>query len=417
MKAPTPIAFDDALRRLQQVAEGHARARSLQSGATETIALTSAYGRVLHGAASARAPLPGFTNAAMDGFALRAADLALAADAGLEIAGAQFAGPATANGCAPGRCIRITTGAPLPAGADTVVPREVVNESGNRMRLTEPMAAGANVRRAGEDVAAGAQIAAPGQVLQAADIALLAAAGVASVEVARAPRIALLVSGDELRPPAAELVRGAIHDSNTPMLASLFAGSGTPVSTSATVPDEPTRIAELLGSMAASHDLVVACGGASVGERDYLPELADALGSVHFWRVRVRPGMPVLCASIADALLLVLPGNPVSAFCMFHAFVRPALDRLHGRTQPRERLHARLAQALDKQHDRHELRRGSVSCDAEGVLRVVLHPRQGSHQLSGVSASNALVHVPADCRSLAADAPVLVEPYGAILAP
>lgn len=418
MRPPAPIPFDDALRLLREAALAHARHRlaELGAGAVQQVDTARSGGRVLARGVPAPMPLPGFDNAAMDGYALRAADLGLASAEGLAIAGERFAGVAMPLRLDAGTCVRITTGARLPAGADTVVPREIAAEGQGRMRVTEAVSPGAHVRLAGEDVAAGACLAAAGSVLDAARIALLAAAGVATVEVVRPPLVALLVTGDELRDPASTLVDGEIHDSNTPMLTQLFARAGIKVACMPPLPDDPAAIRAALLDAAAKHDLVVTCGGASVGERDFVPQLAADTGTLHFWRVRVRPGMPVLCASVGGALLVGLPGNPVSAFCGFHAFVRPALDVLGGRTEGPSLLHARLDAPLSKSHDRHELRRGLLRCGADAVLHVSLHPQQGSHQLSGVAGSNALVHLPAECRALDAGALVAVEPYGAILA-
>ena len=417
MKPPAPIAFHEARRVLREAALAQLRQRleSGGAGAVEQLAIGRAGGRVLAQAVTSAAPLPGFDNAAMDGFALRGADLEHAAAEGLAIVGERFAGPAERLHVAPRTCARITTGAMLPAGTDTVVPRENVEEIQGVMRLTTPVPAGAHVRRAGEDVAIGECLAAAGTVLDAARLALLAAAGVATVSVAMRPRVALLVTGDELRDPASALGPGEIHDSNTPMLGQLFAEAGIEVARLPPLPDDPTTIRAALLDAAAHHDLVVACGGASVGERDFLPRLAADAGTLHFWRVRVRPGMPVLCASMAGALLVGLPGNPVSAFCGFHAFVRPALAVLGGRSEPPALLHARLDAPLTKAHDRHELRRGLLRCAPDGTLHVVPHQRQGSHQLSGIAGSNALVHLPPESRALAAGTLVAVEPYGAIL--
>lgn len=418
VKPPAPIPFDQARRLLREAALVHLRQRleSGGAGAVEQLAIGRAGGRVLAQAVAASAPLPGFDNAAMDGFALRGADLGHAAAAGLAIVGERFAGPVERLHLGPGTCARITTGAMLPVGADTVVPRENVEEIEGVMRVSTPVPAGAHVRMAGEDVAIGDCLAAAGTVLDAARLALLAAAGVATVTVARPPRVALLVTGDELRDPATALGPGEIHDSNTPMLGQLFAEAGIEVARLPPLPDDPTTIRAALLDAAVQHDLVVTCGGASVGERDFLPQLAAGAGTRHFWRVRVRPGMPMLCASVAGALLIGLPGNPVSAFCGFLAFVRPALAVLGGRGEVPALLHARLDTPLSKAHDRHELRRGLLRCAPDGTLHVGLHPHQGSHQLSGIAGSNALVHLPPECRALDAGALVAVEPYGAILA-
>ncbi|HET6604192.1 MAG TPA: gephyrin-like molybdotransferase Glp [Xanthomonadaceae bacterium] len=409
MKPPPPIAFADALARITSVGA----ARRLPA---EEVTIGHALGRVLASAPLSLVDVPGFANAAMDGFALRLADLAAAPD-GLPVQGVRHAGAEGPVALAPGRCLRITTGALLPEGADAVVPLEQAQMSGDRMRPEATPAAGAHIRYAGEDYRLGQAIAEAGTQVDAPIVAAAAASGIACVHVHRAPRVAVVVTGDELRPAGARLEPGQIHDSNGPLLAALLAGEGIAAMPVLHAADRHEAVASALEQACAGADLVLCCGGASVGERDLLPGLLAEAGRLHFWRVSMKPGMPVVFAECGAALVLALPGNPVSVFATFLALVRPALDALQGRTQPRERLRALLDEPVDKRHGRHELRRGLLRCDGAGIVRVRAHPAQGSHQLHGVVQSNGLIHLPADLARVEAGEPVEVDRYGAILSP
>lgn len=378
---PTRIAVDEALDLLQQLAQ----ARRMP---IETLATARADGRVLAGDVAALVDLPGFDNSAMDGFALRQAD----AGAGrLRLVGEQFAGQAGAAPLGPGECVRITTGAPLPAGADTILIRENAREAEGWVSFDNAPAAGASVRRAGEDVRAGEIVLRAGSVLTAARIALAAAVGQGQLPVYGRPTVAVFATGDEIIEPGMALAPGQIYNANRDLLMARLRELGfTPVAWP-TLPDDPARIETMLGDAAAAFDVILTCGGVSAGEKDYLPALLARLGRIHFWKVRMRPGMPLLCGELDRALVLGLPGNPVSVLATFTAFVQPLLAALQGRSEPAQRWFAALDAAWDKRHERLELLRGNLYCDASGQLRVSPNPADASHRLRGAADSNALL--------------------------
>jgi molybdopterin molybdotransferase len=408
MTFPVGIAFDEALALLRQ--EGISRRLPI-----ERVALREARGRVLGEQLVAPMSLPGFDNSAMDGFALRAQDLAENGATRLRLVGTQFAGARVPLGVGAGECIRITTGAILPAAADTVAIKESSRVEGDVVLLAPGTVPGANVRRAGSDVESGDAIFDPGTTLGSAALGLIAALGLASVPVARRPSVAVFTSGDELRPLGSALGEGEIHDSNRVLLQALLAEEGIETLSWPALPDDAERIRAALSDAAEAYDLILTCGGVSAGEKDLLPQILRDHGRTHFWKVRMRPGMPVLFGQWGQALLLGLPGNPVSVLATFRRLVVPLLDALQGRADRAPPLYARLLECVAKSNARLEFRRARLSCDGSGQLGVRPHPAAGSHQQRGAAESNALMLLPEDCRELDVGALVEVEPYGAIL--
>lgn len=402
---PGRIGVDEALAILRRVASGRVPA-------PERIALRRAEGRVLAEGIVAPMPLPPFDNSRMDGFALRHADLAAAGSPPrLRIAGAQYAGAEPAQTLAPGTCLRITTGAALPAGADTVVIKEDVREDGGWVELAHPPAQGADIRRAGEDVAAGEPLLDAGRILTPARVSLLAALGMASVDVVPPPTVAVFTTGDELVEPGMPLPPGHIYNSNRDLLMGLLRQQGLEPTAWPTLPDEPERIRGQLEDAATAFDLVLTCGGVSAGEKDFLPDFLASRGTVHFWKVRMKPGMPVLFGERDRALFLSLPGNPVSVLATFLALGVPLLDGLQGRQEPRPRWHARLAAPWHKTHARHEFLRGRLRPGEDGILRVAPNAADASHRLRGAAESDALIVLPEGERAYAADEVVEILPY------
>ena len=399
---PQRIGLDEARAIVQALT-------ALRPRPTERIATEAAAGRILAQALCAPHALPTFANSAMDGYALRAADLPSTGDRSLRLIGRQLAGTAPAPAVAPGTCVRITTGAPLPPGADTVVIQERVRLEGDAVIVGAGTAAGANLRAVGEDFAADAEVLAAGRVLDPGALALLASFGVLEVSVHRRPRVAILTTGDELVPAAAVPGFGQLRDSNGPMLAALARASGAEVVAVRHVGDDAQATELALRELAAMADVLLTSGGASVGDADLLPQLAQRRGRVHFWKVRIKPGMPVLGAEIESALWFALPGNPVSTAATFVTLVRPALRHLGGR-EPSPMLYAVLAHAVLKPHARAEFLRGSLRCGADARLEFAAHARQGSAQLSGLAASDALGLIPEAEHELAAGSVIEVLP-------
>lgn len=360
----------------------------------EQVAVEMAAGRVLARPLLAEVALPGFDNSAMDGFAVRAADLDAHQPTTLHLIGEQFAGIDRGLALTPGGAIRITTGAPLPTGADTVVIKENARVTGTTVVLNPGTVHGANVRHRGEDLAAGAQALAAGIVLNPAQASLAAALGCAQLPVHRRPHVAVFSTGDELRQPGATLVPGSLYDSNTPLLHNLLADEGIAVAAGAHLPDAPQALRAALTEAAGACDLILSCGGVSAGEKDFLPALVAELGEVYFWKVRIKPGMPILFGRIGNALILALPGNPVAVLATFRTLVVALLDALQGRASLRPRWFARLHAPLHKDHARFEFQRGVLRCESDGTLWVDADAATGSHRLAAAANANALICVP-----------------------
>lgn len=381
---PTRIAYEEALA----VIRARACERKLDS---EFIAIKRVDGRVLAHEVVAPIPLPAFDNSRMDGFALRHADLAAGANIKLHIAGEQFAGLRVEATLAPGQCMRITTGAPIPVGADTVVIKEHVREHEGMLEVPPGVEPGADIRRAGEDVKRGDVVLEAGALLTPARISLAAALGIAAFSVSKRPTVAVFTTGDELVEPGLSLEPGQIYNSNRELLMGLLRNEGLEPVAWPTLPDDPARIEIALRDAASAFDVVITCGGVSAGEKDYLPALLGEHGDIHFWKVKMKPGMPMLFGQMDHALFLGLPGNPVSVLATFIALVRPLLDGLQGRVEPRVRVFAKLSTAWNKQHERLEFLRGLLDYGQDGVLRVRPNAADASHRLRAAAGSDALI--------------------------
>lgn len=401
---PTGIGFDEALRILRAVAAE----RQLP---TERLATARAHGRVLAADLIAPIDLPPFANSAMDGFAIRHADAPGAGQVELTCVGEQFAGRALGLRVGPGECVRITTGAPMPQGADTVVPQEHATVDQARVRIQAGMTPGANVRRAGEDVHAGDRVLECGCLLTPARVAIAASLGADQLELSTRPTVAVFTTGDELVEPGIPLQPGEIYNSNRELLLGLLRAAGLEPTAWPTLPDEPDRTRSMLQDAASGFDLVLTCGAVSAGAKDYIPALLQAQGRVHFWKVRMKPGMPVLFGELDRALLLGLPGNPVSVLATWLTLGRVLVDGLQGRSGRSPAMRARLTVSIDKSHARREFVRGRRYWGDDGVLHVEPDPATGSHRLLAAAQSDALIVVEEDVRELPAGALVDVLPY------
>jgi molybdopterin molybdotransferase len=401
---PTRVAFAQA----QSIIDAVARLHPMP---TESIALADAYGRIASRDVVSPMPLPPFDNSAMDGFALRHVDLGDASTSGLAIVGEQFAGPAIGRRIDAGECIRITTGAPVPEGADTVVTREMTRLEGGRVHIADPLRQGAHIRRAGEDVRPGDLVFTRGTVLTPARVSLLAAMGQAQVMVSQRPTVAVFTTGDELVEPGMPLRAGEIYNSNRALLMGLLRNEGLQPVAWPTLPDDPERMTSALLDAASSFDLVVTCGAVSAGEKDFIPGLLQSQGAVHLWKVLMKPGMPLLFGSMGRARVLGLPGNPVSVLATWLTLGRTLLDGLQGRAEPRELWRARLAEAFDKRHARREFLRGRLRSGADGSLQVTPEPADGSHRLHAAARSDVLIVLPEGERLFETGSVVDVLPY------
>jgi molybdopterin molybdotransferase len=368
----------------------------------ETVPLGEAVGRVLAEPARAAVDLPPFPSSAMDGFAVRAADLPGTLPVVAEIA----AGRPAPRPLAAGEAMAISTGGVVPDGADAVIPLEYVVQHGNTIEMEESLAPGAHVRPRGGDVVAGSVVAEAGVRLGAAQIGALAASGLAAVVCGRRPRVVVLATGTELAPLGAVLGPGQIYESNSLMLAAALAAAGADIETLPVATDDESAHRSAL-ERGLEADVLVTSGGVSVGPHDLVRRIEAELGVEEiFWRVAIKPGKPVSFGVRGETLVFGLPGNPVSSLVGCELFAKPALRALQGLGDPLPRFEPGvLASALRRNDARDELVRARSRVGPGGV---VLEPLSGqeSHMIVRSSAADALVHVPRGDGELAAGAVV-----------
>jgi len=377
---------------------------------SEDVPLDQALGRVLARPLVAGMDLQPWPNSAMDGYAFAATDLDLARGDGLKLAGTSLAGHPFTGTVEAGQCVRILTGAILPAGADTVVMQEQVLVEGPRVRLRTALRRGANVRIPGEDVRAGQIVLPAGSRLGPPQIALAAALGQAQVAVTRRPRVALFTSGDELTPVGKPLTAGAIYDSNRYLLRAMLQELGAAVVDLGIVADDPDAVRAAFAAARAQADVVISSGGVSVGDADYVREVFAQFGDIHFWRIDMKPGRPLAFGRLGETWFFGLPGNPVSTAVTFLQFVRPALCLLEGEpARPPLRLELPLLEALHKAPGRLDFQRGLLARDATGRLGVRSAGHQGSHVMSSLAAADCLMVLPAESGDLPSGSLVQVE--------
>jgi molybdopterin molybdotransferase len=370
------------------------------------LGLEAAEGAVLAAGATAATALPSFDNSSMDGYAVHAADIAAAtaeAPVTLPVTDQVPAGDTRAMTVAPGTCVRIMTGALMPAGADAVVPVELSDGGTGRARFSQPVAKGFSIRRRGDDVAEGDMLLSAGTRLGPAQIALLAASGHGSVLARGAPRVAVIATGNELIEPGSPLVPGQIWESNSYMLAAAVRQAGGSA-TRHRAGDDPATVLALIGELAAQADLLITSGGVSMGGEHDVVKAAlsgSGAGTLTFRKVAMQPGMPQGFGVVGpdQTPILTLPGNPVSAFVSFWLFGRPALDALQGRApQPVPPRRARLAGPVRSPQGRRSFLRGLLSPDGATVTPLT---GQGSHQLGALARANALIVVPEEVAAMA----------------
>lgn len=353
--------------------------------------LLDAVGQVLSEDVTAPRDLPGFDNAAMDGYAVQFADLAPGVE--LEVLGDIAAGAVASVHLRPGTALRIMTGAPLPAGADTVVPVEHTDGGTNRVRIDSDVALGAHIRRAGDDLAAGVLAVRAGTDITPRSVALLAACDRAGVLVHPRPRVAVISTGDELVVAGRPVGAGQLVDSNGPLLVAALRASGAEARLIGPVRDDAAAFSAALAEAAASSDLIVTSGGVSMGAYDTVKEVLSTAGGVEFAKVAMNPGMPQGCGRALDVPIITLPGNPVSTYVSFELFVRPVLRRLQGRSDhatPTRSAHTTAA--ISSPLNKRQFARGVVQ--GHDTLTVTPVQGQGSHAMGGLADANCLIVVP-----------------------
>jgi molybdopterin molybdotransferase len=355
---------------------------------SERVALPDAHGRVLAEDLTSAVDVPPFDSSAMDGFALVAGPARE-----LDVEGESRAGHPFEGELEPGTAVRISTGAAVPAAATAVIAVEHTSEADGRVSVEET-AAGANIRRAGEDLRAGDVVLGRGTRLGPAELGVAASVGRAELVCARRPRVALLVTGDELVQPGEQLGPGQIYSSNAFALAGQVAAAGAELVTRETVPDSAAGTHAALERALSGSDVVIASGGVSVGPHDHVKDALRELGvAERFWRVALRPGKPTWFGTRADVLAFGLPGNPVSAMVTFELFVRPALAALQGADPAVPSASATLDEPVARNSRREQALRVRLR-HADDGLHALTTGEQGSHMLTSMLGADALALVP-----------------------
>jgi molybdopterin molybdotransferase len=381
--------------------------------AVERVAIRAALGRTLAEDVISPIDVPGHDNSAMDGWAVRFADLAASSETTLARIGESFAGRPFAGEVRAGQAVRIFTGGVMPRGADTVVMQERATETPGGVRIAQGAVskAGQNRRFAGEDLKAGGVVFARGQPLNPAEIGMLASLGIGEVSVYRRLRVAFFSTGDELVPVGTPLAEGQIYDSNRYTIHGMLTRLGFDTLDMGVVRDVPEELERAFTTAAANADVVITSGGVSVGEADYVKTLLDRLGEVVFWKIAMKPGRPLAYGRIGGAHFFGLPGNPVSVMVTFYEFVRDALLHLAGRrdTPPLPMLKATLTAPIRKMPGRTEFQRAIVSRDDAGNALVRVTGDQGSGILSSMSRANCFVVLGTEVGNVDAGASVDVQ--------
>ncbi|HVQ75490.1 MAG TPA: gephyrin-like molybdotransferase Glp [Candidatus Binatia bacterium] len=392
-------------------AQQHILAQVTAVTPAEILPLGRALGRVV--AVDVRAPfdVPPADNSAVDGYAVAGEDIPAAATRSLEIVAEVAAGRVFSGALARGQALRIMTGAPMPAGADTVYPQEVVSRDGRVLGIG-PLARGANVRHRGEDVVAGAVVLTRGTVIRPQELGVAASLGLPQLGVHQQPRVAILSTGDEVAEPGEERMPGQIFDSNRFSLRGLVLAAGGHPIDHGIVPDRFEALQARLADAARTADIVLTSGGVSVGDHDLVKAVLEKAGRIDFWQVAMQPGRPLAAGRIDDALFFGLPGNPVASMLTFHLFVRPALWKLAGRRElfP-ARFRARALEAMAKKLGRREFKRGILGHDGAGWTVRTTGP-QGSGILTSMTLANCFVVIEEDDGDVTPGDAVWVEAFG-----
>ena len=396
------MPLEQALKQLQEAVSPTTQ--------TESLAIDKVLNRVLAEDVTAGFNVPAYDNSAMDGYALRAEDLQQ--NNQLKLIGHAYAGAPYDDEITQGQCVRIMTGAAIPAGANAVVMQENTQADNGCIRFNEQPKPNHNIRFAGEDIAAGATVLQQGKRLTPPDIGLLASLGCDQVQVYKPIRVALFSTGDEIQLPGQALKPGCIYDSNRYVVAAMLERLGAEVINLGVIPDDREKLKQTFIQAADSCDAIVTSGGVSVGEADYTKEVLEQLGQVNFWKIAIKPGKPFAFGKIGKALFFGLPGNPVAATVTFHQLATPNLRLLAGEkfTDPVP-LKLKTLSKLKKHPGRVDFQRGILTSDENGELCVSNTGEQGSGILSSVSKANCYIKLAKDCGNVDAGETVEVIPF------
>jgi molybdopterin molybdotransferase len=377
----------------------------------ERLHIRDALGRVLAENVISPVNVPQHDNSAMDGYAVRFADLKPDSEATLKIIGTAFAGKPFEGKAAPGQSVRIMTGAVVPEGCDTVVMQERATVDGDKVSVAAVPAAGTNTRKAGEDLRKGEAALNKGHLVRPADLGLLASLGIGEVSVYRKLRVAFFSTGDELVGVGQPLGPGQIYDSNRYTIYGMLTRMGCEVLDMGVIRDTPEAIEQAFAQTSAAADVVITSGGVSVGEADFVKQILERLGEVLFWKIAMKPGRPMAYGKIGQAHFFGLPGNPVAVMVTFYQFVREALATLQGQTElkPQPTMKVVCTEPVKKAPGRTEFQRGILSRGENGEWTVRPTGDQGSGILSSMSQAHCFIVLPTETGRLEAGTIVDVQ--------
>lgn len=405
---PSSLLTDEATRQIQtQVRPTHG---------FECVSLRSALGRVLYEDTCSTRDVPGHTNSAMDGYAIRGMDIPAEGARQFELLGTAWAGRPFQGEVQKDQCVRIMTGAPLPGGTDTVVIQENVQIDGDRILIDSENTPDQNVRCAGEDIARDQTVLQAGRKLIPADLGLLASLGIGEVKVFRKLRVAFFSTGDELCTIGEELNPGCVYDSNRYTLFGMLQRLGVETIDMGVIRDIKEDTFEAFEEASRCADVIITSGGVSVGEADYVKECLDELGQIKFWKVAMKPGRPLAFGRIKDAWFFGLPGNPVSVMVTFYIFVQPALRKLMGESNAAPMyMQVRCDSKLRKKAGRTEFQRGILTRDESNRFTVTKTGAQGSGILTSMSQANCFIILPLEAEAVEPGSMVEVLPFASVV--
>lgn len=399
---PVDQALDTLLSEITPIAE------------TEDVPLDAAMGRVLAQSVTSQLNIPPADNSAMDGYALKAQDAVSGKT--LKQVATVFAGHPYGGPVNSGECVRIMTGAPLPADVDTVIMQENTESDGDLITLLQDAKSGSCVRSAGEDIKIGQCVFEPGRRLRASDIGLLASVGCAKVTVYKTITVAILSTGDELKKVGESLAEGQFYESNGPTLKAALSKLPLNILDYGIIPDDLQQLTEAFSDANQKADVVITSGGVSVGDADYTKDVLETLGKIQFWKLAIKPGKPFAFGHLSDSYFIGLPGNPVSALVTLHQLARPMLRKLSGAVAEQPlRMTATTMGALKKSPGRTDFQRGVYTVNEQGQLEVKATGAQGSGILSSISAANCYIVLEQNRGRVEPGETVTVEPFDEFL--
>ena len=377
---------------------------------SEQIELEEALGRVLAEDVVSTINVPPRDNSAMDGYAMRCQDLTDTNP--LQLMGTALAGRPFKETVLAGQCIRIMTGAVIPSGADSVVMQENTEIRDNAVIFKQIPELGNSIRKAGEDIQQGQVVVNKGTKLTAAYLALIASVGIAEISVTRLIKVGLIATGDELTPPGQPLSEGAIYESNRYALSALLNTLPVVLFDFGIVKDDEIALKAVFEQAGSHCDLVLSCGGVSVGDADYVKEILDEIGTINFWKVAIKPGKPFAFGQLGIALFCGLPGNPVSYYVTFEKLVTPVLQKLSGQKYlPTPHFVAKAACLIKKRPGREDYQRGIFYRDEYGKLWVKPNGKQGSGIMSSIANANCYIVLDQDAGDIKQGEAVNIQPF------